>query len=302
MQKLPVYLYTNRFNVILDLDNNRGVNNVMYQRNLIFQKGLKNQVRIEFKNSDQKPVNISSGTFYFKMFSNDNVMPFNPKQLTVIDDGVTTSTRGLALLTLAESDTVDLENQSYNFSITSLDGEGNYNPTYANTYYGVQGVAEIRDDVEPYLTPSIEEDNFNVYRDSPKDQTGVTQPQWWSFHSGLLRGNPAFNTNTGLQTLAFYLDNFKGYVEIYGTLDNSPSGQGNDNGEYALLKTIKYSTKTNGVKYSNVNGNFTNLMVRYIPDGDVNGQNWYGASVVGNPTPGRPYWPNGKVDKVLYRS
>ena len=72
MQKLPVYLYTNRYSVILDLDNNRGVNNVMYQRNLIFQKGLKNKVQIQFKNSDQKPVDISTGTFYFKMFTDDS--------------------------------------------------------------------------------------------------------------------------------------------------------------------------------------------------------------------------------------
>lgn len=302
MQKLPVYLYTNRYSVILDLDNSKGVNNIMYQRNLVFQKGLKNKVRIEFKNSDQKPIDISSGTFYFKMFSNDNIMPFQPKQLEVIDDGVTTSTRGVALLTLSESDTLDVPTQSFNFSITSLDSEGSYVPTYANTYYGIRGTAEIRDDVEPYLTPSVENTTFEAFRDSPQDRTGVTQYQWWSFHSANMAANPAFNTNNGLQTLAFYLNNFKGHIDIYATLQNDPAGSGNANEQYALVKTLSYATKTNGVKYTNINGNYTYFKVKFIPDADVTGTNWYGVSAGGNPTPGEQYWPNGKVDKVLFRS
>jgi hypothetical protein len=302
MQKLPVYLYTNIYHVQLDLDNSRGVNNVMYQRNLTFQKGLKNQVQLQFKNSDQKPVDISSGTFFFKMFGQDHVMPFNPKPITVIDDGVTTSTRGLAVLTLSESDLLDVPAQSFNFSIVSLDDQGSYTPTYANTYYGVNGTADIRDDVEPYLTPSIENPTFEAFRDSPKDRTGQVQHQWWTFHSGNMEANPAFNTNNGLQTLAFYLNNFKGHVDVYGTLQNSPSGTGNNNELYALLTTIDFSTKTSGVRYTNINGNFTNIKVKYIPDGDVSGQNWYGAAYPGNPTPGQPNWPNGKLDKVQLRS
>jgi hypothetical protein len=302
MQKLPVYLYTNRYSVILDLDNNRGVNNVMYQRNLIFQKGLKNKVQIQFKNSDQKPVDVSSGTFYFKMFTDDNIMPFQPKQLTVIDDGVTTSTRGLAVLTLSESDTLDVPAQNFNFSITSLDSEGNYNPTYANTYYGVSGTAEIRDDAEPYLTPSVETTTFEPYRDSPKDRTGVVQYNWWSFHSVNLGANPAFNTNIGLQTISYYLTNFKGRVEIYATLQNDPSGIGNANEQFALLMSIPYATNTTGVKYTNISGNYTYFKVKYIPDADNTGINWYGSAAGNNPTPGVPFWPNGKVDKIQFRS
>jgi hypothetical protein len=302
MQKLPVYLYTNIYHVQLDLDNSRGVNNVMYQRNLTFQKGLKNQVQLQFKNSDQKPVDISSGTFFFKMFGDDHVMPFTPKPLTVLDDGVTTSTRGLALLTLSESDLLDTPSQNFNFSIVSLDSQGNYTPTYANTYYGVKGTAEVRDDVEPYLTPSIENTTFGAFRDSPKDRTGQIQLQWWSFHSGNMEANPAFNTNNGLQTLALYLDNFKGHIDVYGTLQNSPSGSGNNNELYALLTSINLSTKTSGVRYANISGNFTNIKIKFIPDGDAQGQNWYGVGYPGNPTPGVANWPNGKLDKVLLRS
>ena len=302
MQKLPVYLYTNKYHVILDLDNSRGVNNIMYQRNLIIQKGLKNKVQIQFKNSDQKPVNISTGTFYFRMFSADNVMPFNPKLLEVIDDGVTTATRGLAVLTLDESDTVDLSPQTFTFGITALDADGTYTPTYSNTYYGINGTAEIRDDVQPFLTESTEVTAFSWQRDTPVDREGIPQLNWWTFAGPDMVTNPAFNTNNGLQTLQFYLNNFKGHIDIYGTLQNNPSGNGNANDPYALLDTIKYNRNFTGIDYVNVVGNYTNLKVKYVPDGDVMGVNWYGTSVPGNPVPGQPYWPNGKLDKVLFRS
>ena len=302
MQKLPVYLYTNSYSVVLDLDNSRGVNNVMYQRNIIFQKGLKNKVQIQFKNSDQKPVSITSGTFFFRMFDNDNIMPFEPKQLAVIDDGVTTSTRGLALLTLDESDTLDITPKKYTFSITALDTDGSYVPTYANTYYGVAGTAEIREDVEPFLTQSFSTDAFNWYRDHPIDRQGITQLNWWTFASGTIEVNPALNTNVGLHTFAFYLNNFKGHVDVYGTLENSPSGLGNGNESYALLTSIPYNSNFTGVDYVNITGNYTNFKVKYVPDADASGANWYGAGVSGNPIAHQPYWPNGKIDKVLFRS
>jgi hypothetical protein len=117
-----------------------------------------------------------------------------------------------------------------------------------------------------------------------------------------MEANPAFNTNNGLQTLALYLDNFKGHIDVYGTLQNSPSGSGNNNELYALLTSINLSTKTNGVRYVNVSGNFTNIKIKFIPDGDAQGQNWYGVGYPGNPTPGVANWPNGKLDKVLLRS
>ena len=42
MQNLPVYLYSNTLDVTLDLDATvRGVNQVMYQRDLKIQKGIK---------------------------------------------------------------------------------------------------------------------------------------------------------------------------------------------------------------------------------------------------------------------
>jgi len=94
MLSLPIYLYPNTIDVILDLDpTTRGVNNVMYQRDLVIQKGVKNKVRIQFKNSDQKLLQISNtGTYVFTMFDAVNQRQLLEKTLIIVDDSFTTTT------------------------------------------------------------------------------------------------------------------------------------------------------------------------------------------------------------------
>ena len=70
MQILPIYLYPNSIDVIIDTDATIvGVNRMMYQRDLKIQKGIKNQIQVQFKNSDQKKIRIfNTQTFVFSMF------------------------------------------------------------------------------------------------------------------------------------------------------------------------------------------------------------------------------------------
>jgi hypothetical protein len=94
MQNLPIYLYANQFDVILDLDTGvQGVNRIMYQRDLNIQKGIKNQVRIQFKNSDQKKISVSNtATYVFSLFDAVNRRLLIEKPLTVLDDSQNIST------------------------------------------------------------------------------------------------------------------------------------------------------------------------------------------------------------------
>jgi len=90
MNKLPVYLYSNQFDVILDLDQNRGINQIMYQRKLKIQKGFKDYIQIQFKNSDQKPVSLStSSNYWFDLIDSYGRQLVLTKPLTIIDDTVT---------------------------------------------------------------------------------------------------------------------------------------------------------------------------------------------------------------------
>jgi hypothetical protein len=277
MQILPIYLYSNTLDVILDLDSTvRGVNQVMYQRDLTIQKGIKNQVRIQFKNSDQKKVSISNTqTFVFSMFDAIDQRQLVEKRLEVLEEN--TATRGLALLTLSESDTIDLTRTSYKYTVKMQDTDGTYLPTYANTYYGVAGTLHVAQDAFPVLQPSQEITSFQrSYNDAIHK---------YEHRSGNVNAYPEYNGNTALHTMAIYMTAYKGTVYIQGTLDNSPVSSGS----YVTISTKVYNGFT-GIDCINFTGVFTYIRVMYVPaTAPAESQN-------DNPA----YY--GSLDKVLYRS
>jgi len=278
MQNLPVYLCPNKLDITLDLDATvRGVNQVMYQRDLKIQKGIKNQVRIQFKNSDQKKVQIyNTQTFVFSLFDAVNRRLLLEKELTVLDNA-TTSTKGTALLTLTESDTLDLDRSSYQYSVKLQDTDGTYLPAYANTYYGMAGTLHLSNDIYPVLQDSVQVTTFTkTYNDDI---------QLYEQKSGNIYASPEYNGNTALHTAAVYLTNYKGTVYIQGTLDNSPGSSGN----YSTIVSKTYNG-TSGIDYFNFNGVFTYIRILHIPakgptDSDNDNPAFFGS-----------------LDKVLYRS
>ena len=277
MQILPVYLYANKLDVILDLDATiRGVNQVMYQRDLTVQKGIKNQIRIQFKNSDQKRISISTTqTFVFSMFDAINQRLIIEKELMVLDE--TTSTKGMALLTLSESDTLDLDKSSYTYSVKLLDTDGSYAPAYSNTYYGVNGTLHLSNDIYPVL-----KDSTTVVSFLP---TYNASTHLYEHKSGNIYAYPEYNGNTALHTLAMYMTAYKGTVLIQATLDNAPTGDGS----YYTISTKAYDSYT-GVDYANFNGVYTYIRIVYIPAIGPNDPNNDNVNF------------SGTFDKVLYRS
>lgn len=296
MQKCPIYLYTNSITLLLDLDQNTRTHNRMYQHELKIQKGLRNRVQLQFKNSDQKLVNVSTATFVFSMFDENNQRVIVSKNLEILDQG-TTSTRGLAQLTLNETDTLDLDTGYYKFSVSRYTSDGSYEPTYSNTYYGVSGTMELRQDTYATLQPSTEVTAATF-------EAGVVYnadmaAQRYEFYSGQLQAHPEFNNGQALHTMAFYLNNFKGTIKIQATQENSPGQFGN----YVTLTTLTYPTKTTGVVYQNFQGVWSYVRVIHYPDNDpvYDNRNFISPGGIGNPTPGISFYPNGRIDKLLYR-
>jgi hypothetical protein len=280
MQVLPVYLYPNNYDVILDLDpTTRGVNQVMYQHELKIQKGIKNKVRIQFKNSDQKRITVSNtGTYVFSMFDAINQRLLIQKELEVIDDGFTTSTRGQAVLSLSESDTIDLDRSSYQFSIKYQDPtDGTYLPAYANTYYGMAGTVQLMQDVYPVLQPSQE-----IVSLLKSFNQGT---MLYEHKSGNIYAYPEFNSNSALHTVAMYMTRFKGVVHVQGTLSNQPDSYG----KYFTIDSRTY-TGFSGVDYMNFNGVYTYIRLLIVP-----------ATAPAGSTNDDPSF-FGSFDKALYRS
>jgi hypothetical protein len=256
MQKLPIYLYTNLFEVTLDLDKNRGIHQIMYQRTLKIQKGVKNTIQLQFKNSDQKRVGISSSTFKINVFDPVDRKLVMSKDVTVLDNASTTTNalKGLAEISFLENETLKLDSKSYNFAIVKSEDDGSYSPTYSNTYYDVAGTLEIKDEIYPSFVPSFSMSDFQ------RSFNGAA----WEYSTGNLRVYP--DSIGTLHTAAFYMTNYRGTVLVEGTLENSPS----INPNYALISTKVYNQFT-GIDYVNFNGVFNYIRVRYIPTTNTTG-------------------------------
>jgi hypothetical protein len=279
MQNLPIYLYPNTYSLILDLDETfPGANRVMYQHDLKLQKGVKNSVRIQFKNSDQKRINVAtSGTYVFNLFDIESKQLVSQKALQIIDNGVTTSTRGLAVLTLDEGDTINLPKSSYNFSVTYYDPTDNsVNPTYANTYYGMLGVAYLGNDAYPELRPSESVVSFL------KDLNVITG--LFEYKSGDVYSYPELTTGDAVHTAAVYLTGYRGQLLVQATLSNQP----NDS-SYVTVLTKQYNNFT-GVDPLNFDGVYTYVRFVFVPAVKP------GESTNDDST----YF--GTFDKILYRS
>lgn len=240
---------------------------------------------------------INSGTsltfnhnFVFSMFDAEQNRMVVQKTLEIVDDGVSTATRGLAVLSLSENDTRNLHNGYYNFSITLADSDGERLPAYSNTYYDIRGTARLSADFVPVLNPGVETSSFKYFSNRDPDANR------YDFYSGNLRANPEVSQ---LTTVAMYFTNYTGTVEVQATLDNQPSNFGN----YATLETRTYENFT-GVDYANAEGTWSDVRVKWYPaNSDLpNGLNFYSPEMPGNPTPGTAHYPNGKIDKLIVRS
>jgi hypothetical protein len=277
--KIPIYLYPSLFEVILDLDNNNRINRVMYQRDLTLQKGIKNKIQLQFKNSDQKFLDVSTSSFVFVLFDTVNKRNLIEKDVRILDDGSTRALRGLGEVVLTESELQACESTFYRMGVKALDSDGSYVPTYANTYYGVGATVEVRHDLYPTLVPSQEVTSFNSY------YNGDESAMRYEYYTGNLNAHPEFNNNAALHTAAIYMTQYKGKVIVEGTLENSPAAFAN----YAVIKDTTYNDFT-GIDYYNFNGVFSKIRVRYIPE----------KNPVSQENDDTLY--SGTVDKVLYRS
>jgi len=251
----------------------------MYQRELKLQKGVKNTIQIQFKNSDQKLLNVSSSTFVAVLYDATNQRNLIEKTITILDDGVTTSLRGLGKLEFTESDLEACESDYYSIGFKTLDVDGSYVAAYANTYYGVAGTVKVQHDLYATLLPSQEITSFDVFYNA--DQ-GARR---YEYYSGNLNASPQFKSNTALHTVAVYMTNYRGRVLIEGTLENDPTTFGN----YAVISDKTY-TVFSGIDYTNFNGIFSKIRIRYIPEKNPVTQRNNDTTYAGT------------VDRVLYRS
>jgi len=260
MLKLPIYIYETGYTLFSDLEPSvRQGYAPMYQKDIQIVKGVTNTIKFTVKNQDQKPIDVNGETFTFHLVDPETGAVYLDKNCTTLDDGSTTTTKGVVELALTESDVADKLNKFYKFSVSrTVNGTGKH-PTYANTYYGIQGTLEIIDGVYAPFTPSAELPNTDFTRPLtngyylPGDQ-GV------DYISSVVDADPEFKRTNPLHTVAYYTTEYTGELRVQATLDSDTG-----TGFWVDVETVTLTDAT-GVGYVNINGVYSQLRLVHNPD------------------------------------
>ena len=208
MQTVQRYLLSNL--VIGYISGYHGRNSKVYDRRLTLHRGVSNPVTFTFKNEDQKAQDITTKTYEFNIIDSETKKSALVRNLTILDDGSTTTTKGQASVTITEGDLLNLDAKFYNYSVREVKSDNSREVTYSDTGYNAAGTLEVLDGAYPDALNSTAVTSFTV-------TTGPLQKT-----SGAIDAKPGNNNNKALHTIAVYPANFSGAFRVQGTMASTP--------------------------------------------------------------------------------
>ena len=208
MQTVQRYLLSNL--VIGYISGYHGRNSKVYDRRLTLHRGVSNPVTFTFKNEDQKAQDITAKSYEFNIIDSETKKSALLRNLTILDDGSTTTTKGQASVTITEGDLLNLDAKFYNYSVREVKSDNSREVTYSDTGYNAAGTLEVLDGAYPDALNSTAVTSFTV-------TTGPLQKT-----SGAIDAKPGNNNNKALHTIAVYPANFSGAFRVQGTMASTP--------------------------------------------------------------------------------
>ena len=230
------YLYAQKHTAVIT---DTGVSNLMsmfYTPTVKVYRGIDNYIRIEFKNRDQKRVNMAGKTANIVVLDKENNVAYLERALTVVNEQ-----KGIMEASITQGDLLNLDSKYYNYALKVTDGEDRTTPAYADDNYGANGVLEVADGVYPTFLPSTTEAFAG-------GDTGST-----------ISIKPYVNRNTAQHTAQVYFSSaFTGTLEIQGSINPSNSIQ---NADFTTIATETYTAQTDNA-YVNFTGVYS--AVRFV--------------------------------------
>ena len=253
MQPIVHYQYPVDMELVLSLSELPGTGYAMiYSRLMKINKFVTNQYRFTIHNQDQKPVNLLDKTLKFDLIDRDSGAIVVSKYLT---GG---GSNGQIMLTLLESDTLNLHDVYYSYNLYLIDELYNKLPLYTGFNYETYGYAEVIDLNFGRFVASQTLNQFTLV-------TGSTT----TYQSYIADANPLSNGNIALHTAAIYCTNYTGVFNIRGTMANDVDPDHEKffdvraEGQNSTNITL---TNFTGVKYFNFYGVFRKVQFLHTPN------------------------------------
>lgn len=258
MQLNSTYLYPNVVDVFLNLSASWQAERYrnVYNRNVKVYRGGDNRIDIQIRNSDQKPIPVTTG--YVPVFVLvDKRQEQILKSDIIVDDAAT----GKAHITISSTMLRDIAPGPYQYSIILEARTGmvvtERKPTYIDSQYGAYATIEIYGDLYGEPVNSLEVTKFN--KESP-NSTGYAGAPFYV--SSLINANYDSTFANSNHTFAIYFTEYSGTVVIQASLDDNATPS-----NWTEVATLSPEEQS-GLMYVNVEGKWRWFRIKHTP-GDV---------------------------------
>ena len=138
MQKISIYLYPNRIELLTDLPTFAVEYTNVYQKNIKIYQGVDNILEFDVKNSDQKRIDLNQfdDIIMNLMDHYGNALPNSPYSV------IPTELKGIAKVVIPYDDLENLEAQYLRYSVTARQ-DNNEILLYSDSYFGASNTIEL---------------------------------------------------------------------------------------------------------------------------------------------------------------
>ena len=260
MQKIQSYLYPNRIQLLVNLDefstNNQVEWRIVYQRTIKIYKGIDNILEIDVKNNDQKRISLDGSIVKMIVMDQAN-NEINTYTAINLEDDSSHASRGLARITISSNDIADLYPQFLNFAVFIQTNDQPEELLYVDSKYGAKGTIELLNGINPRPALNKKYDNFRPETNYQTSQTHVTY-----YYSDPIPVKFYEAVPTRLVDISVNVTNFIGTIEIQ-TSNRDTIGHESFNTPSIQSQTFALSRST-PVMFTNIDiTDFTYLRIKY---------------------------------------
>jgi len=242
MQQLTTYLYNDSIPIQIVTDATiKTRTRTVYTRTIKLYRGMDNQIKLQFKNQDQKAINMTGKTATLHMLNDNDSSIWFSRDATVVD-----VVKGIFTVPIYETDLLNLDSEYYNYSVNIEDDTtGERTLGYADDNYTVRGEIQLLSGHYPEFHASTNVALTNQYTATPYSPGSINT-------TSIVAGDATTTRKNSLHTAQFYFSpiGYSGTVVVEATLDSVADFI---NGNWFTVQTLTYTDQI-ATTYTNWTG------------------------------------------------
>lgn len=253
MQQITTYLYNDSIPIQIVTDATITTRNrTVYTRAIKIYRGIDNQVKLQFKNQDQKAVNMTGKTATLHILNDNDGSVWFSRDASVVD-----AVKGIYTVPIYETDLLDLDDEYYNYSVNIEDDTtGDRTLAYADDNYTVRGEIHLLSGHFPQFHPSTVVALNNLYTATPYSPNSINT-------TSIVAGDATTSRKNSLHTTQFYFTptGFSGTITVEATLDSVADFI---NGNWFTVQTLNFTNQI-ATTYTNWTGIHNFVRFKIVP-------------------------------------